>query len=91
MLLTEEQAREKWCPHVRYLAVFKGAEEKIACGGPYNRGAKDSGLNMSRCIASDCMMWRWDEKIRTHMWHWDEKKRGVVARRGYCGLAGDPK
>ena len=52
--MTEDEARTKWCPHVRYIAKFNGP-----CVGTYNRGYEDTGINKSLCIASDCMMFRW--------------------------------
>lgn len=50
--MTEEQARTKWCAMARIRDDDSNAQG-------YNRvvgGGRD--LNMSRCIASDCMMWR---------------------------------
>lgn len=50
-MITEEQARQKWCPMAR-----------ASCyGSPFgiNRdqgGKPDVDTN---CVASDCMMWRW--------------------------------
>ena len=41
---TEEQAREKWCPFAKFNTGI--APERIHDGG-------------FRCIASDCMAWRW--------------------------------
>jgi hypothetical protein len=66
---TREQARELWCPLVRY-----------ACGSEppaYNRCDDSDYRSISnpsacRCIASDCMMWRW----------------GRLNGEGYCGLGG---
>ena len=45
MLLTEEEAKTKWCPMARLQDV----------GGTYNRCGPAADLY---CIASACMMWR---------------------------------
>ena len=72
--MTEEDARKKWCPFVRW---DPGSES----GDPAtNRhGSADHPIVASvaayRCIASDCMAWRNDLAAP-----------GV----GYCGLAGAP-
>lgn len=59
-MLTEEQAREKWCPMVRL------AEATAPPGYPSrNRGTSDSGVHpLCRCIASECMAWRWGKRNR---------------------------
>lgn len=49
--MTEEEARTKWCPFVRignYLS-----------GGSLNRAANGDIDNAMKCIASECMGWRW--------------------------------
>ena len=75
MLLTEEQAREKWCPEAR--CAIKGDEDAIFAYG-INRWPKaHERLTGTCCIASDCMMWRWEGGIYP-----DEDKRG------FCGLGG---
>ena len=54
--MTEDQARTKWCPHVRY---GDGGDDVAT-----NRCGKFTSENheWARCIASDCMMWRWGER-----------------------------
>lgn len=59
MLLTEEEAKERWCPFVRYLAVFRNHHGDRETAGCFNRGGADSGLEKACCIASQCMAWRW--------------------------------
>lgn len=92
MLLTEEQAREKWCPHVRE-AEYQDAGNSIAT---FNRGPSEQPVrSWNTCLASDCAMWRFARKeiysastdgtyapIRTES---DEFETV-----GYCGLAGKP-
>lgn len=57
-MLTEEQAKTKWCPQVR----FDGEDST------FNRGYQsEDPLNMRNgrtqyicnCLGSGCMMWRW--------------------------------
>lgn len=66
--MTEDDARQKWCPMVRYPLW------PDECSGG-NEGA--------RCIASDCMMWRWDEDA-------NELAETGFDCVGYCGLANKP-
>ncbi len=65
---TEKEAKELWCPHVRHY-IF-----------PTDPGAS-GGNGDSICIASRCMMWRWDHnKLVTGDY-----------REGFCGLGGKPQ
>ncbi len=94
-MYTEDEARKKWCPHVRYSSNR---------GDGINRWvtAEDEQPNpeMSRCIGSECMAWRWKPLSQT-----DENTiRGYArdtsremaearfqkTRQGYCGLSGSP-
>jgi hypothetical protein len=60
--VTEEEAKTKWCPHVRYMG-----SDLQECGA--NRWKQSlpveepDALNpvACRCIGSACMMWRWKE------------------------------
>jgi hypothetical protein len=47
-VVTEEEAKGKWCPHVR-----------IMMGGAANSVAVNRGSSVVRCIGSECMAWRW--------------------------------
>lgn len=49
MLLTEDEARKKWCPFVRALNSSMPAA--------YNRRNNDTAGSL--CIASACMAWHW--------------------------------
>lgn len=54
MLVTEKEAREKWCPLVRSMHAEFGLS--------WNRSADPvATAKYCNCIASDCMMWRWYE------------------------------
>lgn len=82
--MTENEARQKWCPSVRTGAGAPGS----GVGAFNNRGQAQTKSNrenpvISSCIASDCMAWRWEqEPIDTEHRH----RIGL----GYCGLAGKP-
>ena len=71
MFYTEDQAKHKWCPEMRKVQWHDEAGNKLSIGLMGN--ALDSD-----CIASDCMMWRW------------ETKGSIGMQRGYCGKAGKP-
>lgn len=96
MILTEAEARQKWCPHVRMGSVG------------HNRWSDTSdpiGLAGCECVASSCMSWCWAETF----WQYDHAEArpegegwkqgphpgspGVTVwkrpkePRGYCGLA----
>lgn len=92
-LMTEEDAKTKWCPLVRQLGTLRqpalpGGTDYVVAAGSQNRGYAMGGpLDNCRCIASACMAWRtgiWD-----HQRNLEPKDRtpGV----GYCGAFGKPK
>jgi hypothetical protein len=73
MYLTEDEAGKRWCPMPR---------------GP----SDGAGLGIrwsDRCIASECMMWVWDERPqapRELPWPW-RTPCPATAGLGHCGLA----
>ena len=83
MLLTEEQARGKWCSETRVVGATAKDGTIISA---YNRITTDKETTLApalcRCLASDCMKWRWDEGGRNF---------GADPSRGWCGLAGKPE
>lgn len=82
-MITEEEAKAKWCPFARAIGhATDGATHAI--NRAYPGGELD--IEWSRCIASACMAWRWAEKWDTLN---DEYETGPLTR-GYCGLAGKP-
>lgn len=83
-MLAEEQAREKWCPMARYADMSVGAANRWPQETPTPHALNPVPC---RCIASDCMMWRW-ELVRAGQSFVDGSKRG---QRGWCGLAGKPE
>lgn len=87
MLVTEKQARQKWCPFAR---VDEDAcnrhhvqAHRILDTGEQVSAHMDNNPIYARCIASECMMWRdaGDDPM---------KRQGSIDMRGYCGLAGKP-
>lgn len=90
MLLTEDEAKKKWCPFARTVERYDGFNSS-----PRNRVAQVEGDNALvlaadltgvQCIASGCAAWR--AGIYDHQRNLSEENRtpGV----GYCGLAGRP-
>jgi hypothetical protein len=76
MILTEEEAKTKWCPFARSFDVPENDEsDAIAITAGTNRVRSGRPDKWCLCIASQCMAWTW---------------LGGTAGprlRGYCGLA----
>lgn len=78
--MTEDEAKTKWCPHVRF----------ADCGADNASSVNRDGMFMgdiNKCIASDCMMWKWDEAIT-------ETDGGEIVgtnynTQGHCGLTNE--
>ena len=75
--MTEDEATTKWCPFVRY--VSESLPEGYASGNKFAY-VEDTHTN---CMASDCMMWRWDFK------NLSIENARKNKRQGYGGLAGN--
>lgn len=76
--MTEEEARTKWCPHGRVYSSI----------GPYNRTEIRAADGPSRCIASNCMAWRWAKDELVDFVSNGKSIPGYKSENGYCGLAG---
>lgn len=101
MLLTEEQAKTKWCPLYR-VATSGGDQSTFEIDNrppehvqPSEGGQwKPTGFihPVACCIASECMAWRWIGKRSLDNTQWVEPVEsgfvGTQQRRGCCGLAG---
>lgn len=80
--MTEDEARQKWCPFARV-----AYPESISGCNVINRLYNTPSPGPCRCIASGCMVWRWE--IRNV-----EPPEGEILlpeksdEEGYCGLAG---
>lgn len=81
-MLTEKQAKEKWCPFARQGAFF------LIPPGPLPTTTPDVwSVRGNTCIASECMAWRWGDGEFTN--EPEHVKRPLKdQRRGFCGLAG---
>jgi hypothetical protein len=89
--MTEEEARKKWCPMVRFNAT--GANRWTFADCPDDWEAKDrENPDMARCIASDCMMWRWNKYLEreasSNVAPYNTTIKAPLEQEGgYCGLA----
>lgn len=85
-MLTEQEAKEKWCPQVRRSSVL--AETYM--GAPTVATAINRGSTKNtNCIGSECMMWRWDQRSK-HDGGYPGSPTPKEKWTGYCGLAGKP-
>lgn len=76
--MTEDEARQKWCPFTRVAS---------AIGGSYNRDTQGVPPIVDRCIASECMAWRSYEAYVSNETNPVQRDLTTI---GYCGLAGKP-
>lgn len=85
--MTEDDAKEKWCPFARVFDT--GSSNRVAADddGPTAAAAG------SECIASDCMAWRWAISPKTI----EQAAKSIITSpegpkepTGFCGLAGKP-
>jgi hypothetical protein len=77
-MMTEKEARTKWCPFMRAFEIHSAD-----VGGAWAGAAAintDKAVDECRCIASECMMWRIETDADNQKMEWT----------GYCGLAGKP-
>lgn len=86
--MTEEQAKEQWCPFVR--------RENAS---PTLHGLKKLGDTKqvqysTNCIGSKCMAWRKTQAMQLSQdpdFPDDQSEAGIlVTQQGFCGLAGKP-
>lgn len=78
MIVSEEQAREKWCPFASVPNLLKGVAGNRQDAG---LGGEPGIPSAARCVASSCMAWRKTETRDVY---------GKPMHFGYCGLAGKP-
>jgi hypothetical protein len=78
IFMTEDEAKKKWCPMVRFShATYGSGESRTEVLGTHNEGAK--------CISSDCMMWRESGRMTAIV---DGILQEDYLPTGYCGLGG---
>lgn len=75
-MMTEEEAKAKWCPFARLVLTSEGFPSG-------NRFQENSFVGETRCIGSACMAWRKYTAVVQPM-------GTPKADYGYCGLAGRP-
>jgi len=95
---TEEEARQTWCPFVRFSRTLVPRDEPAA-----NRWGDHINPELARCLGSECGVWRWDTEMnRTLTEQWATAKVSLEYRDaeaykadypepkklGFCGLAG---
>ena len=79
--MTEYEAKQKWCPMVRFTA---------------DSGSYDSNRinfqdeNPEACIGSKCMAWIWDNNTMSDADYRAQRMTPEKNVKGYCGLAGKP-
>lgn len=90
--MTEQEAKKRWCPMARniYEGGFVYNREKRLQHNSFAIAHCDRDDKKSRCIASDCMMFRWQGRddgnvIATSKGHIPKDEA-----HGFCGLAGKP-
>jgi hypothetical protein len=79
-MMTEAEAKTKWCPHARLQTSWSSPQGGVALAG-INRWEKGN----AKCIASECMAWRWTGRYDTRT-----EPKVTTLPTGYCGLAGKP-
>ena len=86
MMLTEEQAKTKWCPHVRHSAdVAEFADANNRLGGCNEFGIRDDEV-WNKCCGSMCMAWRWGGYRKVPSATLPDQDEA----HGYCGAFGRP-
>ena len=87
--MTEDEARTKFCPFARIAHVSAPTGGNRHYGGV---GAEENLCMITRCIASDCMAWRWRQEFTGTISNEDGGIAGLTidTEIGYCGLAGKP-
>ena len=87
MLVTETDARKLWCSFAR---VVDSINEQA--GVNRRNGMKDQHFPDPKCIASECMSWRWSDwrKEEIPAGGYDQQETEKLTKMGFCGLAGKP-
>lgn len=92
-MITEEQAKQKWCPFSRVLLPVNQSGNRISTfhlnmvrksGDERDIQHYEQQQRDCNCIASGCMAWRWGSYVKP-------LDDGTLANTGYCGLAGNPR
>ena len=96
MILTEEEARTKWCPMARVAFEWTHGgtidNQGFQVGGRPSSATVNRGADLSshcNCIASECVMWVRTDNVAEPQ-HPTDATEPVYKVAGYCGLAGKP-
>ena len=87
MTLTEDDAKQRWCPHVRVPAYEAQPTEEEGPASANRSPCEATQMHIARmhaatrCIGSGCMAWRWWNRLPSM--HTNNST-------GYCGLSGKP-
>lgn len=74
MIVTVNEAKQKWCPMVRHIDLRADSHGTAAAGS--NAGGKGRVDEANCCVGPQCMMWRFAEAMHDG------------TETGFCGLAG---
>lgn len=80
MLVTEDEAKTKWCPQAR-VQIFNEPAPQSAPNRAWSEKEGSFVPHAAGCIASRCMFWRWS--------HGTGIEPGTP-KLGYCGAGGQP-
>lgn len=88
--MTEQEAKEKWCPCSRTVAGEQAESGLLVINNDppaFNRIVLREGVECLHtsvlCMGSQCMMWRWSQEVGLC-------DGDVENAPGYCGLGGKP-
>ena len=87
MLLTEDEAKQRWCPFSRTAFQYRHGDGDAMVVA--NRAENDNPI--TDCIASQCMAWRWRVGPPSKQDRASYRETSAMPEwEGYCGLAGKP-
>ncbi|UKJ74551.1 hypothetical protein [Azospirillum brasilense] len=98
MLMTEEEARTKWCPMARNAGVTN--RDTGSTASVNRNGREHYGVENCSCIASGCMAWRRENATDAALAaraagdrrpDWEIKASIAANPRGFCGAFGKPE
>lgn len=87
--MTEADAKTKWCPKVSFSDEGADAYSMNNRGDVMRRDTEP--VHLTRCIASDCMAWRWEMRTVSSPDQPPHEAYSEPTDRGYCGAFGKPE
>ena len=95
MIMTEDEAKTKFCPYQAHLNFMQLINASILLS--VNKDLNISSIKglKNDCTASGCMMWRSEKKNKIHVYGLDVGTIETLVKEqknpsGYCGLSGKP-